>query len=111
MSILLFGDIAIPFRESINMDDIKHITKNKIVIANLEGPILAESEIEAFDKYKYNLFTDKKCIDYFKELNINYLSFANNHILDFKQSAKKTISFLEEEKIDYFGTTDKRSEE
>ena len=107
MSILLFGDIAIPFRESINMDDIKHITKNKIVIANLEGPILAESEIEAFDKYKYNLFTDKKCIDYFKELNINYLSFANNHILDFKQSAKKTISFLEEEKIDYFGTTDK----
>src|SRR6476659_2064480 len=105
MSILLFGDIAIPFRESINLDNIKHITKDKVVIAGLEGPIITDRESKAFDKYKYNLFTDKKCIGYLKELDINYLSFANNHILDFKQSIHKTISLLEEEKIDYFGTT------
>lgn len=107
MSILLVGDIAIPSRDCINFEDIKQLTKNKIVIADLEGPIISKSTAVVFDNSKYNLFTDISCLDYFEELNIKYLSFANNHILDFKQPIIKTVSSLEEKGIDNFGTHDK----
>ncbi len=42
-----------------------------------------------------------QCLDLIKDLKIDYLSIANNHILDFKQSTKETISILEENNIGY----------
>lgn len=107
MSIILFGDFAIPFWGCINVDSIKPITDDNIVIANLEGPFISMNDVEAFDNYKINLCAESECVNYLKDLNINYLSFANNHILDFKQSLQETISVLKNEGIDFFGTADK----
>ncbi len=107
MGILLFGDFAIPYWGCIDTDSVKRITKEKIVIANLEGPFIANSEVEAFDKYKINLCAEKECVNYLKDLNVSYLSFANNHILDFKQTLQETVSIVESEGIDFFGTTQK----
>ena len=108
MSILFFGDIAIPFRDSINIDDVIHITRDKTVIADLEGPIIHDLEIGVFNENKYNLYTDFNCIDYFKALNISFLSLANNHSLDFKQSTSSTIQALIDNNIGYFGTSGRK---
>jgi hypothetical protein len=107
MSILLFGDFAIPYWGCIDINSIRPITEKKIVIANLEGPFITKNEIEAFDKYKINLCSENECVNYLKAININYLSFANNHILDYKQILQETISTVKNEGIDYFGTAEK----
>jgi hypothetical protein len=107
MSILIFGDFAIPYWGCIDINSIRPITEKKIVIANLEGPFITKDDVEPFNKYKINLCADYECVNYLKDLNINYLSFANNHILDFNQTIKETISILENEGIDFFGTAEK----
>jgi hypothetical protein len=107
MGILLLGDFAIPYWGCINTDSIKRITQKKIVIANLEGPFITNYNVEAFDKYKINLCAEKECVNYLKDLNVNYLSFANNHILDFEQTLQETVSILRGEGIDFFGTAQK----
>jgi len=107
MSILLFGDFAVPYWGCIEIDSLKSITEKITVIANLEGPFITRNEVEAFDKYKINLCADRDCVNYLKDVNINYLSFANNHILDFKQTLQETVSILKNEGIDFFGTFEK----
>ena len=107
MRILLFGDFAIPYPGAIDLDSLLPITDRKIVIANLEGPFIAGKEVKAIDKYKINLCAHPKCVNYLKELNIDHVSFANNHILDYKQTLRETISVLDDEGINYFGTAER----
>lgn len=107
MSILLFGDFAIPYWGCINVDSIRPITEKKIVIANLEGPFITKKEVKAIDKYKINLCADRECVNYLEKLNIDYLSFANNHILDYEQTLWETVSILSNKGIDFFGTAEK----
>lgn len=107
MRILLFGDFAIPYLGAIDIDSLMPLTDDKIVIGNLEGPLITRKEVKAFDRYKINLCADRKCVDYLKVLNIDHVSFANNHILDYRQTLRETISVLDDEGINFFGTADR----
>ena len=105
MSLIFIGDIAYPERP---IGEI-FLPKNTKIVANLEGPIidLFHKKFVVNDRYKYNLFSDKCIVQFFKRYNWLGLSLANNHICDFKHGFENTVSVLKKEGIDFFGTNNK----
>lgn len=78
------------------------IKQSTFSIANLEGP-LTDSE-EKLDKFGPNLKAKKECIRLFKDLGVDVLCLANNHILDYSlQGLHDTINQLEDAGIKYVG--------
>jgi len=84
-----------------NFKDI--LTKSELVIANLETPItnLRKSPLSK----KYIHYTDIKKAPYFlKKYNINTISLANNHAMDYGvDGLKQTLDILEKNSINWMG--------
>lgn len=73
-------------------------------IVNLECPItINDSENKIYKTGSY-LRTNTKIFEYLNKLNINAVTLANNHILDYGQTGlKNTIDVLNKEKIQFVG--------
>jgi Bacterial capsule synthesis protein PGA_cap len=108
MKLTFIGDLVYPTKDCINIDKIKDIFKNSITIANLEGQIISD-EFKIVDEHKYNLYSDQSVVDILNIASVKYLSFANNHIQDFRNEIGKTIDLLNNSGIEHFGTKDKPS--
>ena len=108
MKITFIGDLVYPAKNCIDIDKIKEIFKNTTTIANLEGQIISD-EFKIVDEHKYNLFSDQSVVDILNAASVKYVSFANNHIQDFRNEIGKTINLLNNSGIEHFGTKNKPS--
>ncbi len=78
--------------------------KSNFNIINLECPITADEQKERILKTGPSLRTDIKIIDHLKKLNINVVTIANNHILDYgKKGLQDTIECCKKNGIQYVG--------
>ncbi len=76
--------------------------KYDIVFANFEMSITYRGSVHPTKPYTFRLHPDNA--DYFKELKIDIVSLANNHILDYgKQGLTDTMRFLREWDVSYSG--------
>ena len=91
-----YGDIALPGKEYIPAGLLN--TSTEIGVANLEGPIIEESNIK-----ERKLFNDDSVLDLLNRLNIKIVSLANNHITDFGFDVTYTKSLLKKNGIAYCG--------
>jgi poly-gamma-glutamate synthesis protein (capsule biosynthesis protein) len=102
MSLFIAGDFADP-NNNVDYSIVNNLlSKNDVLLFNLEGPILQENERIPNNKNKYNLYSSPLFLDNFKDKNL-VLSLSNNHINDFKQGVNKTCEFLESNHIPYLG--------
>jgi len=106
MKIIFVGDIAYPYINCINAEQISSIFNDSIGIGNLEGQII-DNNFRIIDNHKYNLYSNSSIINILKTNSIKFLCLANNHILDFKNHIKDTISILNQNSIEIFGTSSK----
>jgi poly-gamma-glutamate synthesis protein (capsule biosynthesis protein) len=87
MKLLIAGDFFITPKhlgQDFFQKDLINIFKNSnLNIINLESPIIENNEMLKIDKTGPNLRTDEKIIKQINELNINVVTLANNHILDY----------------------------
>ncbi|MBC7091374.1 MAG: CapA family protein [Nitrososphaeria archaeon] len=82
----------------------------KNVIVNLETPIVVNSRLIPMNKYSA-LKTNIKIIDFLKKIGVKAVSLANNHIMDYGDSAAKfTKNALSRERIKSYGYGVSRSE-
>lgn len=99
--VLLYqGGIAQDVKELLNKSDIR--------VANLESALYNgkdECKIKMSDPTLGNLvFSPEQCVGLLKELNINVVSLANNHICDCGyKGLSRTIEILEDNGIAHFG--------
>lgn len=84
------------------------LSKFDLRIANLESALYdgnAECHIKMNDPKLGNLvFSPEKCVSVLKELNINVVSLANNHVCDCDyEGLRRTIEVLDQNGIIHFG--------
>lgn len=105
MSVVFVGDISYPFKNNQKFD----FFKDKKIVGNLEGPIvdLDNPEFIARNNTKYNLYCIDSVVDFLEQLNIEFVSLANNHICDFRKGLENTKNILQKNHINYFGTVEK----
>lgn len=78
-------------------------SKSDFRVFNLEIPLTDCNE--AIRKHGPSLKASKACANLYSRLNINLLTLANNHILDYGNTGlSDTIDVLQENGIGYFGT-------
>ncbi len=88
--------------EIVDSDLQKVFTQADINIDNLEAPIV--DKLTPSEKYGPSLHTDARCLEILKNLNINLVTLANNHILDHSaEGLKSTIKYLTRNNIDFVG--------
>ncbi|MCD8052481.1 MAG: CapA family protein [Lachnospiraceae bacterium] len=115
MRIAFLGDIALvgQFDKNINTDVEKKIAylrdmlgEYDYVIGNLESPLT--NKTSSMVCKSMHLRTDTKNVSTLKELGVNAVTLANNHILDFgDRGLEDTINALEREGIDWYGVNGK----
>ena len=97
---IFVGDIALPKKKIIKINDLPSHLQDKKWLANLEGPLLGEKEITSDINGVYNNY------EAIRELNSHFdiaaFTLANNHILD-SSTIKKTIQRLNDLDIPYVG--------
>lgn len=94
---IFLGDIAVP--ECCNpLIDNLDIFRNKISIANLEGLITDKSWIN-YTK----LYSNDNVIEFLRELSVNAVSMANNHVTDVPCAYERTKILLNDNNIQYAG--------
>jgi len=104
MRIVFLGDISVSKSHSYSIDRLSFLRDADHVIANLEGPILTESEISLIKKKNRRvLYNSPDVIDVLSLFNIDVLCLANNHIFDHANSLQFTKGILEESGIGCFG--------
>jgi Bacterial capsule synthesis protein PGA_cap len=107
--IMIFvGDIALPKGVNFNIKTPDNIFKDKVTIANLEGPIIGDKS--KLIKNSVGLYSTSDINYLFEQLNIKGVSLANNHITDFHNSVKSTIDFLTENSILYCGAGENKEQ-
>ena len=84
------------------------LLESDFVIANLETQIsnLTESPLgKQGERKKFLMWTDiEKTPYYLKKYNINSVSLANNHVMDYgKEGLKQTLQILDQNNIEWFG--------
>ena len=103
--ICFLGDLFIE-QEFENVDgNIREILRSsKLVLANLEAPICSEELGEPANKYACLRMSPNKILPLLKNLEIGYVSLANNHVMDFGFAClEETINYLKENGISWFG--------
>ncbi|NIW79969.1 MAG: CapA family protein, partial [Calditrichae bacterium] len=74
-----------------------------IIFTNLEAPFCNQPELKAFNK-KYTFQVNPELVNVLKTGNINLVSLANNHIMDYGiDCLKETFQVLDEHQIQYAG--------
>lgn len=111
IKINIVGDIVLPSYEENKKYKIKYLKKflslDSINIGNLESVILKnppEKNQYKIENKKIVLFSLEESISFLKDLNINIVSLANNHIFDFGcEGFNETIQILKKYNIKWFG--------
>jgi len=120
VNILFAGDLMLDRynRTIVEKNGVEHLTKkiNKIFldqdlnVVNLEGPVTENQTVSIDTKngevghFKFT-FDKKMSKDFLAYNKINLVNLGNNHILNFGETgAKETVNFLEENKVEYFGS-------
>jgi len=105
MKILFAGDLTVANKQyNISSEIIKIFSEADYSIANLESPILYEKKINKYPKAGPCLFQKINIIKILKDLNIAYVSGANNHIIDYGEDGiKSTMEILEKHDIQFSG--------
>ena len=81
-------------------DIIRLFDQTDINIVNLECPVIKDHNKEKITKSGPNLYTNDKVFEQLKQLNINLVTLANNHILDFgSDGLMTTIQGCQQNKI------------
>lgn len=91
------------------------LSKNHLVIANLEGPITNKTSVsinsKRSEKKQYQFTFDKSLADTLKKHNIALVNLGNNHALDFhREGLEQTQRYLDLAGVSYFGTPDKENQ-
>jgi len=85
-------------------DTLDLIKKTDLRFINLECVIAKNGKPWSRTPKVFHFRADPVAIDVLKEAKINYVSLANNHVLDFEEDAfLEMLSILEENKIKYSG--------
>lgn len=98
--------------DNINLTDLqKHFAKSDISIINLESPIL-RSDVNNYKSIKKtgpSLYCKIDSSEILKELGVDAVTLANNHMMDFySDGLKDTVNILKEIDVDFIGAgTDK----
>lgn len=87
---IFLGDIAIPEGIDIVIENLD-LFHGKNVIANLEGLITSTDNVSIEDN---KLFSNKIVVKILKELNVNVVSLANNHVTDVPDAWEETQDIL-----------------
>lgn len=94
IKITIGGDFCITpkyTRENLFSNDlIELFNQSDINVVNLECPIINKDNNEKITKSGPNLHTNENIFELLKQLNINIVTLANNHILDFGSNGLKT---------------------
>lgn len=106
ISINVAGDFYInsEFINTLSINsEVKNVFKKAALnIVNFEAPIVEKATPK--DKYGPSLFMDKSCVKFLKELNVDLVTLANNHIMDQgEQGLDMTMQNLNENTIEYIG--------
>lgn len=104
----LFPGGVLTFQGGISPEIKQSLSRFDLRIANLESPLCdlgTECQVKMTDPKLGNLvFSPEKGIDILKELNINVVSLANNHICDCGyEGIARTIDILDKNGIAHFG--------
>ncbi len=104
MRIVFLGDISVSKPHVYGVDGLDFLREADHVIANLEGPILPESEIDLIKKKdKRVLYNSPDVIEVLKAFQVDVVSLSNNHIFDYGNSLEYTKRTLADAGIGYFG--------
>jgi len=108
MKINITGDffIGVGINEPLNLvDNVKNIFHNSdFNIVNLEPPITEACNRNKILKTGPHINGHSESINILKKLNINLLSLANNHIMDYGvEGLNDTLKLIKEKEIDYIG--------
>ena len=104
MRIVFLGDISVAGPHAFSVEGLNYLRDADHVIANLEGPILTEREIELINKKnKRVLYNSSDAVDVLKAFNIDLVCLANNHIFDQGNSLQYTKGILEESGVGFYG--------
>lgn len=106
MKLLITGDLVVNQDydcSNISNEIIDLFNKSDLNIANLEAPI-ADSSKKGFKLGPYLKANKQSTRSVLNTLNVNLVTLANNHILDYGQDGlDETISFLNKNDIEYVG--------
>ena len=102
--LVMLGDVAMVTKSSLETlskaNDLLSSLNADMVLANLEAPIGKGKPALG----KINLSASENAISFIHEAGINIVNLANNHILDYGETAaKRTMSLLDQSGIRYFG--------
>lgn len=104
MRIVFLGDVTVAGPQTYSLEGLDFLSEADLVIANLEGPILPDSEIHLVREKKQRvLFNDPAVLDILKSFNVDAVGLANNHIYDHGDSIVYTKELLEGAGIAFFG--------
>lgn len=109
MNILIAGDFYVSdlFNNSKLLSNslLKVFNNSDLNILNLESPLIENIKTEKINKIGPHLQSKPETtIPYLKELNIDLVTLANNHIMDYgERGVKSTLDSLKENKIEYVG--------
>ena len=88
--------------ESVFNDILPLLKASDYVVANLEAPVISKGN--KINKTSMNLSASPNTVKILAESDINALSLANNHILDYGvEGLSETISNLIQNNIEYYG--------
>jgi poly-gamma-glutamate synthesis protein (capsule biosynthesis protein) len=111
MRIVFLGDISVSKKEPFSSVGLGFLQEVDHVVANLEGPILPEDEINLIDQQNRRvLYNSEFVIEILKEFQVDVVSLANNHIFDADDSLDFTRKVLSDAGIGFFGAGDHRAE-
>jgi poly-gamma-glutamate synthesis protein (capsule biosynthesis protein) len=94
---IFLGDIALPKEKDFIIDCLPDCFSQPVV-ANLEGSIVEESSLK-----ERKLYSNKNVIPFLKELNVQVVSLANNHITDIPSAFGNTKDELGKAGIGFCG--------
>lgn len=104
MSLLLFGDLALPDKRHFDFKNLMDFVKDKHCVLNLEGPIIDSKQVVPDNLTKYNLYNTTDCTVLLRRLNVKAVGLANNHVADYGVSSLAvTKNKLSSMGIGYFG--------
>jgi poly-gamma-glutamate synthesis protein (capsule biosynthesis protein) len=105
MKILFVGDIVLGDEKIHLSDELQKLFHScDICVCNFEAPIANLAIDKPIHKSGPNIYQSKLAIESIKEIGINLVSLANNHILDYgKDALTETINVIKEQNIDTFG--------
>ncbi|MBU0722479.1 CapA family protein [Patescibacteria group bacterium] len=104
LKLLFTGDLYLSQIVTVSKKVKEVFSETTYNISNLEAPFLIKDDRKKYQKAGPTIFQNINCIKQLIDLKINYVSGANNHIMDFGiDGLKDTKKILNENKIKFGG--------